>query len=347
MAFILRRPFAVSAVLKQGPKPTTVSTTIRFIHNGPIKSSSSPASRASSQIPSSSAFSKARQSFQDAFRRTYMQKTYQPAAGDTSNMTQKLIYGAAIVGGTIVATNLIFNRETREDGGMRPYERSFLNETFMHTGLGIGIIGVAARALHTSGWSYRLMATNPWVVVGASLVASIGTMYGTFYTSPDNYIQKYALWTGFNLAQAAVLAPLFFMSPAILGRAGLYTVGMMGSIAFVGATAKQEKYLYLGGPLLAGVAIVALSGFAPLVLPATATRTLMWSERVWLYGGLAVFGGFTLYDIQKILYHARLAERGVVRRDVVNESVSLELDFINIFVRMVQILALRGGNNKR
>lgn len=137
------------------------------------------------------------------------------------------------------------------------------------------------------------------------------------------------------------------MSPAILGRAGLYTVGMMGSIAFVGATAKQEKYLYLGGPLLAGVAIVALSGFAPLVLPATATRTLMWSERVWLYGGLAVFGGFTLYDIQKILYHARLAERGVVRRDVVNESVSLELDFINIFVRMVQILALRGGNNKR
>lgn len=185
MAFILRRPFAVSAVLKQGPKPTTVSTTIRFIHNGPIKSSSSPASRASSQIPSTSAFSKARQSFQDAFRRTYMQKTYQPAAGDTSNMTQKLIYGAAIVGGTIVATNLIFNRETREDGGMRPYERSFLNETFMHTGLGIGIIGVAARALHTSGWSYRLMATNPWVVVGASLVASIGTMYGTFYTSPD------------------------------------------------------------------------------------------------------------------------------------------------------------------
>ena len=40
-----------------------------------------------------------------------------------------------------------------------------------------------------------------------------------------------------------------FMSPAILARAGLYTVGMMGSIAFVGATAKQEKYLYLGGPV--------------------------------------------------------------------------------------------------
>lgn len=158
---------------------------------------------------------------------------------------------------------------------------------------------------------------------------------------------KYGLWTAFNITQAALLSPLMFLHPALLARAGLYTVGMMGSIAFVGATAKQEKYMYLGGPLLAGVTIVALSGLAPLVLPMTATRTLMWSERIWLYGGLAVFGGFTLYDVQKILHHARMAERGLVKRDVVNESVSLELDFINIFVRMVQILALRGGRERR
>lgn len=104
---------------------------------------------------------------------------------------------------------------------------------------------------------------------------------------------------------------------------------MMGSIAFVGATAKQEKYLYIGGPLLAGLGIVLVSGFAPLVLPVTAARTLMWSERIWLYGGLAVFGGFTLYDVQKILYHARMAQAGLMQKDAVNESVHLELDFLN------------------
>ncbi|PGH05819.1 hypothetical protein AJ80_08267 [Polytolypa hystricis UAMH7299] len=339
MAFVLRRPFAVATAIKQIPKSS--NTAVRYIHNSPFKASSK--SNTSSNFAASS-FSSARQTFRDAFKRTYMQPA-SPVAQGSGNLTQKLLYGAALVGGTMVATNFVFNRETREDGGMAPYEQSYLNETFLHTGLGIGIIGVAARALHTSGWSYRLMATNPWVVVGLSLAASIGTMFGTFYTPPENYIQKYALWGGFNLAQAAVLSPLMFMSPAILARAGLYTLGMMGSIAFVGATAKQEKYLYLGGPLLAGVAIVAISGFAPLVLPATAARTLMWSERLWLYGGLAVFGGFTLYDVQKILHHARLAERGIVKRDVVNESISLELDFLNIFIRMVQILGMR--NNKR
>ena len=106
-----------------------------------------------------------------------------------------------------------------------------------------------------------------------------------------SYIQKYALWTGFNVAQAAVLSPFLFMQPALLARAGLYTLGVMGSIAFVGATAKQEKYLYLGGPLLAGVVVVAMSGFAPLILPATATRTLMWTENIFLFGGLLVFSG--------------------------------------------------------
>lgn len=134
--------------------------------------------------------------------------------------------------------------------------------------------------------------------------------------------------------------------PAIIGRAGLYTLAMMGSISFVGATAKQEKYLYLGGPLLAGVALVAVSGFAPLVLPATAVRTLAFTENIWLYGGLAVFGGFTLYDVQKVLMHARMAERGLMAKDPVNESISLELDFLNIFIRFVQILMMQQGRRK-
>merc|ERR1711939_473347 len=165
-------------------------------------------------------------------------------------------------------------------------------DTFMHTGLGIGIIGLSARAMFQSGFTYRLMATNPWVVMIGGLALSIGTMMGTRATSPDNYIQKYGLWAGFNVTQGALLAPLLFMAPpALIARAGLYTVAMMGSISFVGATAKQEKYLYLGGPLLAGVALVAVSGFAPLVLPATAVRTLAFTENIWLYGGLAVFGG--------------------------------------------------------
>ena len=162
-----------------------------------------------------------------------------------------------------------------------------------------------------------------------------------------SYIPKYACWTAFNATQAAFVAPLLaFMPPAVIARAGLYTVAMMGALSIVGATAKQDQYLYIGGPLMAGAAIMLAAGLAPLVIPATAVRTLSMTQNIWLYGGLAVFGGFTLYDVQKVLHHARLAERGIMRKDAVNEAISLELDFLNIFIRMVQILGMSGNRRK-
>ncbi|KAI2620491.1 inhibitor of apoptosis-promoting Bax1-domain-containing protein [Hypoxylon sp. NC1633] len=274
--------------------------------------------------------------------RFYAQQAAVPAAADSGSTLRRLLTGGAVFGGTLVAVNLVFNRETREDGGMPTFERSYLNSTFLHTGLGIGIIGITARQMIQSGFVYRLMVTNPWVVAVGGLALSFGTMLGTRAIDPDNYVPKYALWTAFNATQAAFVAPLLAFAPgALIARAGLYTVAMMGSISFIGATAKQEKYLYIGGPLLAGAAIVAVSGLAPLIIPATAVRTLAMTENIWLYGGLAVFGGFTLYDVQKVLYHARLAERGIIKKDAVNESISLELDFLNIFIRMVQILMMQ------
>ena len=72
------------------------------------------------------------------------------------------------------------------------------------------------------------------------------------------------------------------------------------------------------------------------------------SSRVWrwvrcssIHGSLLTRVGFTLYDVQKVLHHARLAERGLIKRDPVNESISLELDFLNIFIRMVHILSMQ------
>jgi len=336
MAFVLRRPFAITSALRQAPQIS--KPLIRQFQSALPKSSTFTAKTQNSFI-----LSKQRDAFRTGSKRYY---TPNAAPAQTGSLSQRALYGAAIFGGTLVAINLVFNRETREDGGMPVFEREYLNDTFLHTGLGLGTIAVAATALHRNGWSIRLMSANPWVVFGVGLVGSIGTMIATRMTPPENYVMKYGFWTAFNLSQAALLSPLLFLQPAILFRAGLYTAGMMGSIAFVGATAKQEKYLYLGAPLLAGVAIVALSGLAPLVLPITATRTLMWTENIWLYGGLAVFGGFTLYDVQKILHHARLAERGLIRKDAVNEAISLELDFINIFIRLVQIMGMQGNRRK-
>ncbi|GAP85485.2 putative bax inhibitor family protein [Rosellinia necatrix] len=339
-------PFTI--MVRQGPArlatrlPGIAKTSLRF--PAPIRAFHQPATKPSSfftsRVTISSSASRATPKNGFFQSRAYNQQAA-PAA-DQGTLIRKLLTGGAIFGGTVIAINAVFNRETRDDGGMPAFERSYLNSTFLHTGLGIGIIGLTARQMIQTGFVYRLMVTNPWAVAIGGMALSFATMIGTRYTDPDNYVPKYALWTAFNATQAAFVAPLLAFAPAaLIARAGLYTVAMMGSISFVGATAKQEKYMYIGGPLLAGAALVAVSGFAPLLLPVTAVRTLALTENIWLYGGLAVFGGFTLYDVQKILHHARLAERGIIKKDPINESISLELDFLNIFIRMVQILMLQ------
>lgn len=240
---------------------------------------------------------------------------------------------------TVVATNAFLNRETRD--ALSLPERSLLNSTFMYSGVGLSMTGIAAWALHKNGASYRLMRANPLLVAGVGIGASLLTMFATFNTTPGTPA-KYLSWTSFNLVQGLLLAPLCFVNPAILLRAGLYTTGIIGSISYVGATAKEEKFLYIGGPLIAGLSVVALSGLAPLVLPVTAMRTLAISEMISLYGGLAIFPFCTLNHVQTILLHARQG-----KHDAVSEAIAIELNFINIFIRLVAILGGNQNNHHR
>ncbi|KAI0319050.1 inhibitor of apoptosis-promoting Bax1-domain-containing protein [Amylostereum chailletii] len=250
---------------------------------------------------------------------------------------------AATVAGTVIAVQTFLNRETRDS--LSAYEQSYLHDSFKYTGGGLVLTALAARAMFKAGLPYRIMAANPWLVLGVSLVGSIGSMMGVFYTPPENTVQKHLFWVAFNACQAATLSPLFFLNPAILSRAALYTCGVVGSLSYVGATATNDKYLYMGGPLLAGVTVVALSSLAPMALP-LGMRGLAIAESISLYGGFAVFSGMVLYDTQKILAHARAAQVGAVPRDPMREAISLELDMINIFIRIVQILAMQGNKKK-
>ncbi|KAH6916629.1 bax inhibitor family protein [Coprinopsis sp. MPI-PUGE-AT-0042] len=251
---------------------------------------------------------------------------------------------AAGVAGAVVAVNAVFNRDTRE--GLSAGEQEYLHSTFKYTGGGLALTALAARAMFSRGLPLRLMAANPWVVLGVSLVGSIGSMMGVYYTAPENTVQKHLFWLAFNGFQAATLSPLFFVNPAILSRAALYTFGTVGALSYIGATAKNETFLYMGGPLLAGVTVVALSSLAPMILPSMGMRALAITESISLYGGLAVFGGFVLYDTQKILKHGRMVEAGVMKSDPLRESISLQLDMINIFVRLVQIFGMQQSKRK-
>ena len=112
---------------------------------------------------------------------------------------------AVVLGGAGVLS-FFNNRETRD--ALTAYEASYLNKTFSYVGAGLGIMAASAFALHRTGASYGIMRANPWLVIGTSLVASVGTMYMAMTTEPENTSAKHFWWMAFNVAQSATLSPL-------------------------------------------------------------------------------------------------------------------------------------------
>ncbi len=90
--------------------------------------------------------------------------------------------------------------------------------------------------------------------------------------------------------------------------------------------------------VVAGLVAVCLASIGSVALPVTAIRTLSVLEGISLYGGLAIFSGFVLWDTQKIIAHAENAydERQL---SPINDELGIYLDFINIFVRILTIMS--------
>lgn len=171
----------------QRPSKTSSIATIRTFHQSAPKNTffSSRQSPLASQTAANAKFGNTLVSRLTGGGRTYYQQSAAPPAADQGTLIRKLLVGGAIFGGTLVAVNIVFNRETREDGGMPIFERQYLNSTFIHTGLGIGIIGLTAYQMIQSGFVYRIMVTNPWVFAIGGLALSFGTMLGTRAIDPD------------------------------------------------------------------------------------------------------------------------------------------------------------------
>jgi FtsH-binding integral membrane protein len=114
---------------------------------------------------------------------------------------------------------------------------------------------------------------------------------------------------------------------------------IVGGLSIVATTAPSEKFLNMTGPLAIGLGLVFAASVGTMFFPPVSRLGLsLYSLSV--YGGLVLFSGFLLYDTQRIV---KKAEHHM-HFDPINESISVYMDILNIFIRMVMIL---GGNKKK
>lgn len=175
-----------------------------------------------------------------------------------------------------------------------------------------------------------------------ALVIGSGMVARSIPYDPNTVMSaKTAAWALHAAVIGGVLAPMTLLGGPLLMRAAWMTAGVIGGLSAIAATAPSDKFLNMAGPLAIGLGVVFASSVAGAFIPPVGRLGLsLYSVSV--YGGLVLFAMLMLYDTQKIVAKAE----NHMHFDPVNESISIYLDTVNIFIRIATILANGGGRRK-
>lgn len=221
-----------------------------------------------------------------------------------------------------------------------------VRDTYMYFGGGLAFTAASAAACFRSPVIMNLVTKGGFMAIAGTIALLIGSgMVVRSIEYRPGFGTKQVAWMAHAGIVGAVIAPLCFLGGPLLVTAATYTAGVVGGLSAVAMCAPSDKFLNWGGALGMGLGAVFIASIGSAFLPpTTALGAGLYSLSV--YGGLVIFGGFLLYDTQRIV---KAAENhpyySVQPYDPVNHSISIYMDTINIFIRIAMILA--GGNRRK
>ncbi|KAI7906369.1 inhibitor of apoptosis-promoting Bax1-domain-containing protein [Cokeromyces recurvatus] len=173
--------------------------------------------------------------------------------------------------------------------------------------------------------------SNQWMLI-VSMIGTLGLLFALFWKA-RSYPLNYGLLSLFTLLEAHAIGTIVtFYNQKIVLQALIITLGV-----FIGLTifTLQSKWDFTGlGPFLyAGIWILVIAGLVQMFLPFSKGIQLAFA-----IGGVIIFSGYILFDTY-LIFNKYSAE------DYIIASVSLYLDVINLFLRILEILDLMSRDN--
>ncbi len=224
--------------------------------------------------------------------------------------------------------------------------RAYINKVLVRMGVALGITGAVAFGLYMSlisgGFFFNVMMNfyTPMIIVVsiAQLVLCImmGRRLMTMSASSCTAMfYGYAALTGITFS----VLPLAFGAATVF-EAFLFSAVMFFSCAVIGYTTDIDLSRF-GGLLFGGLIALILVSVLSFFIPALRESLLI------SYVGVILFLGLTAYDMQKIKAFYYQGGYGTVGENLaIYGAFQLYLDFINLFLRVLQILA-RSRNSRR
>ncbi|CAB0038446.1 unnamed protein product [Trichogramma brassicae] len=281
------------------------------------------------------------------------EKLAQPAGETAFKIGQGAVAGGAALGiGALCFYGLGLSGQAGaiDKAGMWPqYVKDRIHTTYMYFGASVVTSALSAAACLRSPAMMNLVMRQGWLAIIGTMAAMMGSgILAQSIPYQEGFGAKQLAWLAHTSIIGAVLAPACLLGGSLVMRAAWYTAGVVGGLSAVAVCAPSDKFLNMGGPLAIGLGVVFCSSIGTMFLPPT-TAMGAGLHSIALYGGLILFSMFLLYDTQRIIKRAETTPNygysNVAPFDPINNAISIYLDTINIFIRILTILA--GGGNRR
>ncbi len=251
-----------------------------------------------------------------------------------SPFLSKIVLGtsvASIVG--VMTYRLSHNKQQAKPGISFIYARAKVQSAYAYVFGGFALTTLAGTAAHVSGFSLQLLK-HPYLI---AIPLFIGTIVSAVTVTKSNKnegtIQK-VKWVLFNICMGASLSTIGFFSKQLITQAAVISLGIGGTATLTSYLAPDEKFLKWEGPFLNALACISLVSFASLFFPGQAAAYGL--NKALSYGGLAIFTGLLMSRTQRLYKEAK--EKRTKDFDPIKASLSIYMDGLNIFVRVLDIL---------
>jgi len=210
------------------------------------------------------------------------------------------------------------------------YIISFLKATYqLFAG---SLLAATAGAYIGLGMVHLLMGPVKWILFAIELALIFFVIPRVKHTPGVNLAVLFV----FTFITGLTIAPLlasFFAIPdgaAIVGQAFLMTAVAFGGISMFAMTTRKD-YSYIGKFLFIALIIMIVAGISNIFIQSSMFQLVIAST------GALLFSAFILYDTQNII-------KGNYDSPI-EAALSLYLDFLNLFISLLQILGIMRNND--
>ena len=221
---------------------------------------------------------------------------------------------------------------SKQEKVAKSIEHERTKDTLVYFASSIGITSIVSNLI-LSNKNFYNYANSP-ISKLISIPLSFFTLRSLERTQNINYTRNKSLYRTllfalFNTNIAISMSPLLnYMGKDIMKKAFVLTGGCFSGLGLYSYFCKGKKYLNYGGILGGCMGGMTAVGLANMFL----RMPIMYD--IWLYGGLGVFLGYTLYDLKNV----RMKAKRAMYFDPILESLNLYTDFVNVFLRTAGII---------